>query len=262
VTALRIEDRGDVRWIIFNRPERLNALQFDDVVDGRAAVLEAASTMRAVVLTGVGDRAFSAGIDLDTFLGIVNDPATAREQIGVVKSFLDAVRTAEIPTIAALNGHCLGGAFELALACDFRVARKGALLGLPEIKLGLPCIMESALLSQFVGLNLAKEMMLTGELHSAQRMERHGLLRLVEDRPALDLYVDELLKTLTQTSRAAIGSQKRLFELWQNRPFAESSAVSVDEIVGVFEQEETQALITQYSSELRARRSRRTEHVE
>src|SRR5919199_3783047 len=151
-----VEDRGDVRWITLDRPEVLNALTLEDLHTLGDAVRQVGPETRAIVLTGAGNRAFSAGMHVDTFLDA--SPGAGRRIIDQVGDCLGAIRLAPIATGAMINGYCLGAAFEMALACDIRVARPDARFGLPEVKLGLPSVVEAALLAHHVGLSRAREM--------------------------------------------------------------------------------------------------------
>ncbi|RZT84247.1 enoyl-CoA hydratase/carnithine racemase [Pseudonocardia sediminis] len=236
-----ITDVDDVRYVTLNRPDKLNALTRSDVDEVATAVHEGAATARVIVFGGAGDRAFSAGMHLDTFAGLVADPDRTPDVIGAVKHMLDTVRQAQVPTICAVRGHCLGAAFELALACDLRIATPGSRFGLPEIDIGLPCIMESALLSQYVGLARAKQIMLTGDVHDAATMSDWGFLNEIVDD--VDARATELASSLAGKSRAGLASQKRLFELWQNVGFAEGSAQSIHEIDRVFHDPETHEIV-------------------
>src|SRR5207248_809584 len=144
-----------VRWITFDRPEALNALRLEDFDAIGAAVRGTPDEVRTVVFAGAGDRAFSAGVHVDTFLTAA--PGDGRRIITHVADCLRAVRLSPLPTIAMVNGYCLGAAFELALACDLRIAGEDARFGLPEVKLGIPSVVEAALLPAYVGLAKAKE---------------------------------------------------------------------------------------------------------
>src|SRR5215212_7675644 len=132
---------------------------------------------RAAVLTGTGERAFSAGMHLDAFRSLT--PETARRLIVTVRDCLAALRKAPFPTISAINGHCLGVAFEMALASDLRIAADHATVGLPEIQVGIPSVVDAALLQQHVGLSKAKELILTGDLYPVRDLEPLGLFNAV-----------------------------------------------------------------------------------
>jgi enoyl-CoA hydratase len=253
---LIVEDRPSGRWIFFNRPEQLNTLLEIDLRAAIAAVEDAAADGTPIVFSGVGDRAFCAGMNLDLFISLVDEPETTRERLGLVRTLLDIVRNAEVVTVAAINGHCLGAAFELALACDFRIAGPDALMGLPEMKLGLPCILDSAVLHQYVGAGLAKEMILTGRVYPASALAERDTVTLVADGGDLTTQVTELLSSFEGISAIGIASQKRLFRAWQNMPLDQANDFSMDEISRVFADPDTGERILAYNQELRGRRAK------
>ena len=152
---------NDVRFITFNRPGKLNALTVADLGEVARLAADPGDRVRALVFAGAGNRSFSAGMHIDTFAEL--GPASARQVIGQVRDCLAAVRTAPLPTVAMINGYCLGVAFELALACDLRVCADDAQFGLPEVKVGIPSVADAALLQDHVGLAMAKEIILTGD---------------------------------------------------------------------------------------------------
>ena len=253
LSGLRTEDIAGVRWIRFHRPEALNALRRVDIAEARVLVEEACRSMKAVVFGGTGERSFSAGIHVEEFLDLT--PARARELIGDLKALLESVRRAPIPTVCAVNGYCLGGAMELAMVCDVRVAAEHAVFGMPEIRVGIPSVLDAALLQQHVGLSKAKEMLLTGNLYGAREMERYGFLNKVVEPDKLEDEAVLMLDRMTGHSRSALAAQKRLFERWQNAGLEESIRASVDEFALLFEEEETRAAIREYAGKLRKKRS-------
>src|SRR3954447_5273185 len=157
-----ISDEDDIRTITLNRPAILNALRLADLDVIQAAVTGIDATTRALVLTGAGGRAFSAGMHVDTFEDAA--PSEGRQIIDRVGACVGAIRLAPIPTVAMIDGYCLGGAFEMPLACDVRVATPNSRFGLPEVKLGIPSVVDAALLLHHVGLSKPKEMLLTGDM--------------------------------------------------------------------------------------------------
>jgi enoyl-CoA hydratase/carnithine racemase len=193
------------------------------------------------VLTGAGERAFSAGIHLDAFHDLT--PASARRLIETVRDCGGAVRTAPFPTICAINGHCLGVAFEIALASDLRIAARHATVGLPEIQVGIPSVVDAALLQQHVGLSKAKELILTGDLYPVTELEPLGLFNAVVPAGELRAAVQRMLDRVTPWTPTSIAAQKRLFEIWQNSTLAEGIAASVEVFAEVFASPETAAQV-------------------
>lgn len=246
--GLRTEDAKGVRWILFDRPEASNALRRADIVEARALVEEASRSLDAVAFRGVGGRSFSAGLHVEEFVDLT--PELARELICDLKALLESVRRAPVPTVCAVNGYCLGGAMELAMVCDVRVASENAVFGMPEIKVGIPSVLDAALLQQHVGLAKAKEMLLTGDLYGAEEMDQYGFLNGLVEPDGLDEEATLMLERMTPHSATALAAQKRLFETWQNANLEEALGTSVDEFARVFDEEETRAAIQDYAGRL------------
>jgi len=209
----QVSDERGVRTITLDRPEILNALTLEDLGVIREAAAGAAGAVRALVLTGAGDRAFCAGMHLDTFADAA--PTAGREIIDQVGACVREIRLAPIPTVAVIHGYCLGAAFEMALACDVRVASPEARFGLPEVKIGIPSVIEAALLLPHVGLSKAKEMLLTGDHYGADELPP-GLVNRTAPAERLREATDELLAALTSPTPEVIAAQKSLVETWLN----------------------------------------------
>ena len=235
------DDEAGVRWITFARPAKLNALLPEDLRAITRALSDRDPAPRAVVLTGAGERAFSAGMHLDAFHDLT--PDSARMLIETVRDCVGAVRKAPFPTLSMLNGHCLGVAFEIALASDLRIAASHATVGLPEIKVGIPSVVDAALLQQHVGLSKAKEMILTGDLYPVAQMEPFGLFNAVVPAGDLLAATRRMLDRVTAWTPTVVAAQKRLFEIWQNTALIDGIAASVDEFAQVFASPETAAQV-------------------
>ncbi len=180
--AVLIEDHG-AKWVVrLNMPERRNALG-RDVVAGilRAAELAGQSkALRAVVLCGAGDKAFCAGADLKERQGL--DPAEVRVFVGQMNAAFRAIERSPKVWIAAIHGACLGGGLELALCADLRVAQREAVLGLPEVRLGiLPGAGGTQRLPRLIGVARAKELILTGMRITAEHALSLGVVTRVAD---------------------------------------------------------------------------------
>lgn len=245
------EDEG-VWWITFNRPEASNAFTLADL-DGLSEILEEAGDRpSAVVFTGAGSQSFSAGMHLKAFSGLT--PQRAREFIIKNKKLLAAVRTAPFPTIAAINGHCLGTGLGLALASDIRIAVPHATFGLPEIKVGVPSVCDIALLQQHIGLSKAKEVILTGDSYSVEQLLPYGLLNAVVPAPELMAETKRMLGRVVGHTRTVMAAQKKLFEAWQNTTLTAGIEMSIEVFASVFASRETYEQIERHQGAIGGKR--------
>jgi enoyl-CoA hydratase len=238
-----VADLDRVRWITFNRPDTANALRIEDLDHVADAVRDLGEGIRAIVFTGAGSRTFSAGMHLDAFRDLT--PITARRLIGRVADFLRAVRLTPVPTVAMLNGACLGAALELALACDIRIAHPAVRLGLPELKLGIPSVADAALLPAFVGLSRAREMILTGDLYDLEAFGPGFANRVVEPERLRSATL-AMLEKLTGHTPQVIAAQKSLFETWLNSGITTSVSTSVDVFGDLFDDPATAEAVESY----------------
>jgi len=180
----RLERRNEVAVLTIDRQEVLNALSFALLVEiGEAFDLIAASDARALIVTGAGPKAFCAGADIKELRGrsLIEQKRGAELGQGVFAR-LDVL---PMPSIAVINGHAFGGGLELAMACTFRLAARGAKMGLPEVKLGLiPGYGGTQRLPRLVGEARALDMIMTGRFVDAEEALRMGLVnRLIDGDP-------------------------------------------------------------------------------
>ena len=238
VSAVRYrDDTAGVRWITFNRPGASNAVTLADLDHVTRLLGSEYGLPKAVVFTGTGNRSFSAGMHLRAFSAL--DPSRARDFISRNRTVLATIRKATFPTIAAVNGYCLGTGLGIALASDIRIASENAVFGLPEIKVGVPSVCDIALLQQFVGLGKAKEMILTGDNYQATDPALAGLVNAIVPAEALIPETRKMLSRLTAHTTTVMAAQKRLFEAWQNTGLAAGIEMSIEVFSNVFSAEET-----------------------
>jgi enoyl-CoA hydratase/carnithine racemase len=203
---VRIERRNDVRVIAIDRAERRNALN-EPVAQGIVAGLdeaEADRSVRAIVLTGVGDKAFCAGGDLQPTADgtpFTIDAADPRHYVMRLLRRMDACR---VPLIARVNGHALAGGFGLVCACDLAVAREDALLGVPEVKVGLFPMMILPYLLRVLPYRVMMEMCLTGEPMTGAAAAKAGFVNYAAPAAAFDAKVDWLLERVIAKSPTGI----------------------------------------------------------
>jgi len=200
---LLLEREGGVATLTINRPKVLNALNTQTLDELRRAVLELKrdAGVRAVILTGAGEKSFVAGADINELA--TQTPITGREHAIAGQHVIDLVEHLGKPVIAAINGYALGGGCELAMACTIRIAAETAKLGQPEINLGLiPGYAGTQRLARIVGRGRALELLLTGDQISAQEAYRLGLVNRVV--PAADLMAEAKKLATALASKAPI----------------------------------------------------------
>jgi len=205
------EKSEGIATITINRPEALNALNAETVREIMARLKDAENdeTVKVIVITGAGERAFSAGADLKMMKGV--SPAEAVELSRLGQRLTNQIEALGKPVIAAINGYALGGGLELAMACDLRVASENAQLGQPEINVGLiPGWGGTQRLPRFVGKGIAKEIIFTGKRIDAKTAERLGLLNAVVPADQLKVKVKELATKLIGKPPIAIKLSKAL----------------------------------------------------
>jgi len=167
---------------------------------------------RVVVLTGAGETAFSAGVDLNEMKEL--QPPEAESFIRALHLATRGLLTLPLPAIAAVRGPCLGGALELALSCDLRIVAEDALLGLPEVKVGVPSVIEASLLPRTIGLGRARAMVLTGETVSAQEALQIGLVDQVVPGEQLQQAAVKAARGFLGMSPYALAVQKDVVAKW------------------------------------------------
>ena len=212
--SVEISREGAVAVVTVNRPEALNAIDLETitVLRDRLRELAADDDVRAVVLTGAGEKAFIAGADIKYMSTLTVLQARAWGALGHECATL--LETMPKPTIAAVNGFALGGGCELALGCDIRYASTRAKLGQPEINLGiLPGWGGSQRLARAVGLGIAKELIFTGRLVDAEEAQRIGLVNAVFAPEELLGKALELAASLAAKSPAALAFAKQATNL-------------------------------------------------
>lgn len=228
------EDRGAVRHVVMNRPEKRNAMN-DELIAGLREALGAAAhdpAVRCVVLRGAGAM-FSAGMDFAGLGALSDQPERLRESRSGILATWNLCEEMPKPTIAQVHGGCIGGAMELALACDLRTMASDAVIGLLETRVGLiPDVGGCARLPSVVGVGRAKEMIMTSRLIDGTEAERIGLVNRVAAPEQLDAATDALVQELLACAPVAVGLAKRVVDMAAKPALAASleHEVSVQEL--------------------------------
>lgn len=254
---IRYEDRGRgrVAFVAIDRQEKLNSLSSQvmralaDLFKGLAADLH----LRAVVLTGAGDKAFTGGANIDE-MAALSGPEEAKAFIELVHGCCKAIRATPVPVIARINGYCLGAGLEIAAACDLRIASDKAVFGMPEVKLGLPSVVEAALLPSLIGWGRARRILYTGETFSAATAFAWGLVEEVHPPGLLDAAVEDLLDKLIEAEPRAVQLQKQLMQRWEELPMSAAIEAGVEAFEDAWTTTEPAQAMAAYLKGRRARR--------
>jgi enoyl-CoA hydratase len=209
--SILVEISEGIGWLTINRPESLNAL--NSTVLGELAStlkqLDQDETVKVVVITGAGEKAFVAGGDIKEMAEMT--PLQAQAFVRKGQRLARIIADMPKPVIAMVNGYALGGGLEMALACDFIYASENARLGLPEVTLGvIPGFGGTQNLPRLIGPNRAREMIFTGKPLTAQQAKEWGIVNAVFPLQELKGKVNEIAQTIARNGSLAIASAKDL----------------------------------------------------
>jgi enoyl-CoA hydratase len=206
--------------------------------------------LRAVVLTGEGDRAFIGGADIAEMAQL--DTTSARDFITGLHECCAALRDLPVPAIARIAGYTLGAGLEVAAACDLRVASDTSRFGMPEVKVGIPSVIEAALLPSLIGWGRTRQMLLLGETIDAQEAAAWGLIEKVVPLADLDHAVEEWIASILEAGASAVRLQKKLIRQWEDLPLSTAIEAGIDAFEAAFESSEPRVKMNQFLSRRKA----------
>ena len=211
--------------------------------------------LRVVVLSGAGTRAFSVGADINEMAAIDN-PEAAKVLITRLHRAADAIRNLPVPVIGKIRGFCFGAGMEIAVACDVRFASDDAWFGMPEVKIGIPSVIEAALFPLLAGWGRAREVLLLGERFSAGEALAWRLIEHAVPAPDLDRAVEDWIGKLLTSAPRAVRLQKRLIRQWEDLPLSDAVAAGIDAFAAAYETDEPQLTMHKFLAEQKARKTR------
>lgn len=214
------------------------------------------SNLRLVILTGAGGRAFVGGADLEELAILDRDSAT--DFITLIHRCCDGFRRLAVPVIARIDGYALGAGLELAAACDLRVASERSLFGMPEVLVGIPSVVEAALLPLLIGGGRARRLLLTGEMIDAARALDWGLVDAVAAPDRLDEAVERFAAAILAGGPRAIRLQKKLILDWEDMSASTAIAQGIDAFAEAYRTDEPRRMAGARLAEMRGRRAART----
>jgi len=205
---------GAVETITINRPASLNTLDHELILALTDTIRRCSAEpgVRVLVLTGAGDRAFVGGVDVRAMMDLT--PHGAEKFITDLHRCFLAIRESEKIVIASINGFALGGGLEMVASCDLRIASTHARFGMPEVRVGIPSVIEAAFLPHLIGLGRAAEMVYTGEMIDAREARRIGLIHQAVLHAQLKHATRRLAEKVLRNGPAAMVLQKKLVAQW------------------------------------------------
>jgi enoyl-CoA hydratase len=222
---VEVKLKDGIARVFLNRAEKANALSSAFLLEllSRIIELEQDPSLRVVVLAGRG-KTFCGGADVAELSALSAE--TAGAFVNRIHQVCKAIRKLPVPVIAQLHGAVIGASLEIAAACDLRVAAAGTKFAMPEVRLGIPSVVEAALLPRLVGSGRAAWLVLTGEAIDAERALHWGLIEEIGDG-------GNLVRALLAADREALRVQKELLQLWDEAPLATSIATSIERFAEV-----------------------------
>ena len=249
LVTLHYDERGEgnrVAWVTFNNPTKRNALGLagkDRFVEIMTSLRHDMS-VRAIVITGAGDKSFVGGTNLAELAEF--DLAAAEASANKTHRMCDSVRMCPVPVIARINGYCFGSGMELAACADMRVAADHARFGMPETRHGIPSGMEASVLPRLIGWGKACELVLTGDHIDAQEAYRISYLERLVPLAGLDAAVESWVKSLVACGPNAVRIQKRLIMDWDRMSPTEGARAGIQAFVDAYRTDEPRRYITNF----------------
>jgi enoyl-CoA hydratase len=247
---------GIVATVSINNPARLNCLGVAQLTGFIDAVTKLADEpdLRVLIVTGVGDRAFIGGANL-LELGALNPPR-ARDFLTLVHRMCKVVRDLPVPVIARVNGFCLGAGLELMAACDMHIASDTAVFGMPEVKIGLPSVVEAALLPQLIGWGRTKLLVYTGDNIDAPTALAWGLVEKIVPAGELDTALETWVASIVESGPRAIRLQKELVREWEAMPVNEAIEAGIRCMYRAYQSDEPTRMVNAAIQRLKERKKR------
>lgn len=220
---------GVVAHVVFDNVRRLNALNPPALLDLTEAFQSLAreDDLRVIVFSGAGGKAFIGGADINHMV-TMKTSEDGRSFLTMIHKLCQAIRDCPMPVICRMEGYTLGAGLEVAAACDMRIAADNAHFGMPEVKVGLPSVVEAALFPRLIGWGRTSRLLLTAENIDAAKAEAWGLVEEVVPLARLDEAVERCVGSIVEATPLAVRAQKRLMRRWERLSLDEAVQAGID----------------------------------
>ena len=220
---------GTVAYVVYDNARKLNALNPPALLDLTETFLGLAreEDLRCVVFSGAGGRAFIGGADIN-HMTTMKHPEDGRRFLTMIHNLCQSIRDVPVPVICKAQGYTLGAGLEVAVSCDLRIAADNAMFGMPEVKVGLPSVVEAALMPRLIGWGRTSWMLLTAENINAATADRWGLVEEVVPAADLDAAIERCVASIVEATPKAMRVQKRLMRRWERLSIDEGIQAGID----------------------------------
>jgi enoyl-CoA hydratase/carnithine racemase len=220
---------GVVVHVVFDNARRLNVLNPPALLDLTEAFVSLAreDDVRVVVFSGAGGKAFIGGADINHMV-TMKSSEDGRAFITLIHKLCQAIRDCPVPVICRAEGYTLGAGLEVAAACDMRIAADNAFFGMPEVRVGIPSVVEAALLPRLIGWGRTSRMLLTAENIDAAKAEAWGLVEEVVPVAKLDAAIERCVNAIVEATPLSVRAQKRLMRRWERLSLDEAVQAGID----------------------------------
>jgi len=231
--SVEVDGRG-VATLTVRNEEKLNILSGELIrlLTGAVKALSRHKDLRVLIVTGQGHRAFIGGADIRDMSQL--KPATARRFITNLHLLCDSLRTFPVPVVARISGYCIGAGLEVAASCDLRVADETARFSMPEVKVGIPSVIEAALLPSLIGWSRTRDLLYTGRMIDAGTAHQWGLVDRLAGSNGIEIETEQLAGEIMECGPQAIRDQKKLIREWEKLPLRQAIAAGVRSFGGAF----------------------------
>ena len=251
-----MDGRG-VATVVLDNAAKLNTLNSTVMAEFIEAFerLSREPALRCVVLRGAGERAFVGGADIREMAALERE--SAARFITLVHRCCEAPRRLSVPVIARIQGYVLGAGLELAAGCDMRVASEDAMFGMPEVRIGLPSVVEAALLPGLIGWGRTRRLLLTGDMIGAAEAKEWGLVESAVPAVELDAEAERLAGSILTSGPRALALQKTLMQDWEELGVAASVRRGIGCFEDTFATDEPRRMMAAFLERMEKRRARK-----
>ena len=246
LTELQDRPEGKVARVTVDNQRKLNTLNSHVIreLDTAITTLDKDKEIAVLIVSGAGSKSFIGGADITEMAEL--DPESARNFITNMHHVCHKVRYFHAPVVARVNGFCLGAGMEFAASCDMIIACKSVEFAMPEVRVGIPSVIDAALLPRILGYNLARDLVLTGRRLGAGEAREAGLVQRLTEDEALDAEVDKVIDEILSGGRNAMTIQKQLCNDWENNSLHEGIQLGIEAFARSYESDEPKRLMEKF----------------